>query len=181
MQTAEERRAVARAYYLANKEKLNALARAQYARNRETVKASSREYRASNIEKLKAFRKAKYAANCEALRTASREAYANDPESAKAYQAAHRKAHPGKWRAWGAKHHAAKLQRTAPWADLAAIREIYETALPGEHVDHIIPLQGALVSGLHVENNLQHLDATENLSKSNAFNPWTHVHILPGE
>ena len=35
------------------------------------------------------------------------------------------------------------------------------------HVDHIIPLQGELVSRLHVETNLQLLPAHENLGKSN--------------
>ena len=73
--------------------------------------------------------------------------------------------------------HARKKQRTPKWADLDAIRLIYEecAALIAEHgprsyhVDHIIPLQGKTVSGLHVENNLQILKSSDNLTKSNKY------------
>ena len=69
----------------------------------------------------------------------------------------------------GAERRAAKINRTPSWADLKKIKEIYTTCPEDYHVDHIYPLQGKLVSGLHVHNNLQHLTAAENLAKSNKY------------
>lgn len=64
--------------------------------------------------------------------------------------------------------------RMPPWADGAAIRAIYAearrltaaTGVPHE-VDHVIPLLGARVSGLHVETNLQILTRDANKRKLN--------------
>lgn len=68
-----------------------------------------------------------------------------------------------------AKYKAAKLDRIPVWADLQEISAFYAKCPEGYHVDHIIPLQGDLVSGLHVINNLQYLTAYDNMSKSNTF------------
>jgi len=68
--------------------------------------------------------------------------------------------------AW-ARRKAAKLKAIPSWANLEKIKEIYRERPKGYHVDHIIPLQGKNVCGLHVEYNLQYLPAKENLSKGN--------------
>lgn len=68
-----------------------------------------------------------------------------------------------------AAYKSAKLDRTPSWADQDKIIEIYNKCPDGYHVDHIVPLQGENVSGLHVEYNLQYLTAEENLKKHNKF------------
>lgn len=76
------------------------------------------------------------------------------------------------------KRRALKLQRTPPWADMSAIRAVYEHArrLSEEtgvehHVDHEFPLQGKKVSGLHVAENLRPIPAQDNIRKSNRYEP----------
>lgn len=60
-------------------------------------------------------------------------------------------------------------QATPLWADLKAIQQFYFNCPKGYHVDHIIPINGKNISGLHVIENLQYLPALENLRKSNKF------------
>ncbi len=64
-------------------------------------------------------------------------------------------------------------QATPPWVDRNAIQEIYlrcaEMREAGHdvHVDHIMPLRGRILSGLHVPWNLRIIPAKQNLSKGN--------------
>lgn len=66
---------------------------------------------------------------------------------------------------------AKKIKATPQWADTEAIKQFYADCPKGFHVDHIIPLQGKLVSGFNVIENLQYLPKLENETKSNKFEP----------
>ena len=69
-----------------------------------------------------------------------------------------------------ANRRAAKLNATPKWLTIEQkqqIRETYNSCPTGFHVDHIIPLQGQEVRGLHVPWNLQILLGELNLKKSN--------------
>jgi hypothetical protein len=102
------------------------------------------------------------------------------PENAKKNYIANQKTQAERFKRWRLKNKdkqnaksnmekAAKLQRIPLWADIDAIKEFYLNRPEGYHVDHIIPLRGKTVSGLHVLENLQYLPAKENLAKGNKF------------
>jgi rubredoxin len=91
----------------------------------------------------------------------------------------HRGVHPEIERAKEARRHAIKLQRTPLWLDSEHFKQIiafYKEAAKRTkeegypfHVDHIVPLRGKTVSGLHVPWNLQVLTHEENIRKGNKW------------
>ena len=129
----------------------------------EKKRQRDRDWRAANRDEVNARRAQKYQEDLE-YRERQKERASRWAKDNPGLHTAHTKA---RW--------AAKLQRTPPWADLDAISAVYaECAYLNElefelkyHVDHIIPLQGETVSGLHVAENLQIIPAEENLRKHN--------------
>jgi len=108
---------------------------------------------------------------------AGRPPESSNPEVKRRYkQTPHGKANT---RANDAKRHAAKMHRTPAWLtadDLWLIEQAYELAVLRTklfgfswHVDHILPLQGKQVSGLHVPTNLQVIPWVDNVRKANRF------------
>lgn len=88
----------------------------------------------------------------------------------------HRDNHPAEKKADVIARRAGIKQQTPAWANLGYMNLFYkgakiESARIGEvvHVDHIVPLNGKNVCGLHCEDNMQLLTARDNMLKSNHY------------
>lgn len=150
-------REVARLARLENPERVREIERRTYERNREAKLAGMRAYSATNAEKRRELERKRYEA---------------EKERIKARNYAYRKERPHMVQAWNGSRRAAEKRATPLWADMQAIGEFYALAArltqeTGElhHVDHVIPLRGKNVSGLHVQTNLRVVRAAENLKK----------------
>jgi hypothetical protein len=150
--------------YIADPEKEFKRKKLQVARNPEKEARRQAIYRQNNIEKVTDRNKRYKQLNAE------KEAKRNRNWAQK---------HPDKCNATSAKRRATKLNATPLWLteeQLAEIKEFYILAKELQwlsdptdplQVDHIIPLQGENVCGLHVPWNLQILPKSLNCTKSN--------------
>jgi len=154
-----------------------AFRKAYYEANKEREAAVNKAYREANPEKIKAIRKEYCEANKERNYERTRIWREANKDLANALTRQWANKNPEKVYENTAKRRANKLQRTPAWLNSEQkqeIRDMYEAAyelskvFPYKlHVDHIVPLRGDNVSGLHVPWNLQLLPAVANMSKSN--------------
>jgi hypothetical protein len=167
-----------REYRKKNKEAIALSKKISYEKDREAIINRVRAYEEKNKELVAARKKIYYEQNKEA-----------DAARGKAYRASNKKKAAERARKWtqenrekvnarNSRHRAARLNATPAWANASEIVDLYEAAhafrlYTGQeyHVDHIVPLQGKTVCGLHVPANLQVLLATENASKKNRYWP----------
>ena len=146
------------------------------AKNKERILEYQREWARNNREKCKNWTDSWAKENPEKIKSYAREwarkhgSKKVPPEKARAYRKAWRDKNRGVTNAFTADRRAKLLQRTPSYADAEAIKFFYECCPRGCHVDHVIPLQGKAISGLHIETNLQWLPASDNLRKNNS---WT--------
>jgi hypothetical protein len=147
-----------------DKENQKRIAREWYERNKELTKQRAREWALANPERRQEIHRKNREKDLENHNARNREWNKNNKPKKAALQS---------------KRRAAILQRTPKWLtddDLWIIEQAYElAALRAKmfgfpwHVDHIVPLQGKLVSGLHVPENLQVIPGSENVKKSNKY------------
>jgi hypothetical protein len=171
----EFKRAQAESYRRRDGQMTKAEFHAKLKENKQPKSEVARKSNEKNKARIQAYRKAYAEANRERLQIKN----ALNKDRKREWQRQYIKANPGHAAAYVAKRNAAKLQRTPAWLtefDLLKIKCLYQLAAmrnreSGEswHVDHIIPLQGAFVSGLHVPGNLRVIPAVDNRRKSNQY------------
>lgn len=170
-----DRKQYMKEYYQRTREEQRAKRRAHYQANKETYKKKAREWEEQNPERSRELQN-EWRRSEKGLEQ-SRDWVEENREKHNETNRRSKQKHKGRVRAEVRRRQAAKLQRTPPWLtpeDHAAIQAVYDEAHRLEqadgvkrNVDHVVPLQGEEVSGLHVPWNLQILTEAENCSKRN--------------
>ena len=144
------------------KENQKRLAREWYLRNKELAKERARAWALANPEKRYAIHRKNREANLEQHNATNREWNKNNKPRKAALQAKRKSVILQRTPAWDPHAHLiiAKYQLAAMLAKASGTPH---------HVDHIIPLQGKKVSGLHVFSNLRVIPGSDNVKKSNKY------------
>jgi hypothetical protein len=110
--------------------------------------------------------KERHIANREVICATTRLWQKKNPERFREKTRRWKHSHPAQVLATTRNRQCAKLHRT-PTFGQSGIANFYRRCPPGMTVDHIYPLQGKEVSGLHVVWNLQYLSPIDNSKKGN--------------
>lgn len=160
-----------------HKNKRQARALQYYKENQEKKKYQQKQYRLNNQEKVKQQRKKYYEKHRSKLLEQKKEYYHNNKSDIKEKRKLYVEQNRHKVNAAHIKRKVQKKQATPPWADLQKIEHVYwvcnfisEITGIKHHVDHVHPLLGKTICGLHVHTNLQILTAEENMKKGNTYN-----------
>jgi hypothetical protein len=183
---AEKHKEYAKAWAERNADRVKALRKANYAKDRSANIEKAAIWKKRNQAKVLASQRARAVVNRDKIRAARKTWEARNPEAAQESFKRYRERNRVEIRARLAASKEGREKRRVLWANRDAILEFYReaermTVQTGRlHVvDHVIPLQGRRVSGLHVETNLRVIEHRENAIKHNSWvDPGWH---RPGE
>lgn len=167
--------------YQQNKERILSYMKVQgaiyRAQNPDKRRANAQKWRTENKDRANELSKATYARNRDAITARARAKFAKTAGAEAARGRVYRQANKGKINKHTMARKAAYLQRTPAWLtedDHWMIEQAYELAAlrtkmfgVAWHVDHVLPLRGKMVSGLHTPYNMQVILGVENLRKGN--------------
>lgn len=146
---------------------------------KECIAKACRAYRENNLEKVKNKINAWHKDNPERIKEINAAWRKNNPdrarENSKRWQEDNREQHLAYRRFVRVQKRLIIAQQTPIWASVEEIKNIYNNCPINMTVDHVVPLKGKDVCGLHVEYNLQYLSLSHNSRKGNR---WNEVDIL---
>ena len=134
--------------------------RSYYSLNQNKVACKTSKYREENKDKHNEYSKKHYSLNQDEIRQKQKKHYElNKPM----------------YRQKTMLRYARKTQQTPNWLNKGHLVEMegfytFCQVFKGFQVDHIVPIKGKTVSGMHVPWNLQAITAEQNRAKSNSFN-----------
>jgi hypothetical protein len=152
-----------------------------YQNNSETRKLYSKNYRLVNAHIISSKMKNYYTNNIDYHKELRHTYYLSNKVKVNSYNSLYRKDNKGVCNAATTHYRLVKKKSTPQWlsqVQLEDIKEFYNLAQDlawlnqdgkAFHVDHIVPLRGKIVCGLHVPWNLQLLPGDLNFKKSNGF------------
>lgn len=138
---------------------------------------SLKQWRAENPDSVRHHNATNYQRNTDTIKASVKRWKANNPERARELDRIKEARKPDLKRARVAKRRVAMRTSVPLWADLDAVKGMYQLAQIFRsvglniHVDHIVPVRGKTVSGLHTHDNLQLLLGSKNIGKGNRVWP----------
>lgn len=164
----------ARAWREANRERLAEKKAQEYLRDADAVKARSRAYNLKNAEDISLRRAKVYRLDPDKVKDRVNTYRRSNRDLINTRQRDYCKRNPSLVAADTARYAARQLQATPVWSCPKACKAVYwaahqrtKTTGVAHDVDHIVPLRGRTVSGLHVPCNLAVVERSANRSKSN--------------
>ena len=142
-------------------------------------KARIKAWREANKKLLKEYAKNHYQENKEEYIEKAKSWQSENKDKRKQILSKHKRENRAKHTADTAKYRADKDKRTPNWLtefDHIHIKALYQLAAMRTresgfpwHVDHVIPLRGKNVSGLHTPSNMRVIPGEENVRKNNVY------------
>lgn len=149
--------------------------REYYIRNRDRLLAAQKDRDTARLEAKRAYNRQRYARKRAELSEGMRSYYVENREHIRTKRAVYYRDNKEVY-INRARAREGRLKHGALWTTPAQQVEIdglylFTECFPWFEVDHIVPLNGKMVSGLHVLGNLQVLSRPENRAKGNKFCP----------
>ena len=173
---AERHKEYSKAWALRYPDRVKALRKANYEKDLQANIEKARAWKKRNPAKVLAGQRSRAIINHDKNRAARKAWEEKNPTAALESFKRYRERNRAKIRARLSVSKQGREKRRVLWANQDAILAIYRQAVFMTQttgrlhvVDHIIPLQGRTVSGLHVETNLRVIEHHENARKHNAW------------